>query len=133
MSTGPFDLSRTPIHLGDTDTALALTDFTFDGPSFEAYINAHCTEAAPGRLMMIETSPASWPTWERHPEGAEIVMVLEGSGTFYQQTGEEEIAIPFAAGTTLINPANVWHTADVNEPMRSLYITPCPGTDHKPR
>jgi len=26
-----------------------------------------------------------------------------------------------------------WHTADVETPINALYITPCPGTEHKPR
>jgi hypothetical protein len=33
----------------------------------------------------------------------------------------------------MINPAGVWHTADVEEPMKAIYITPCPGTQHRPR
>jgi hypothetical protein len=27
----------------------------------------------------------------------------------------------------------VWHTANVRKPMRALYLTPCPGTQHRPR
>ena len=128
-----IDISSTPIHLGDADTAIVLRDFTFDGESFMSYVDEHTSDNAPGRLMMIETSPADWSTWECHPQGAEIVHVLEGSGTFYQQVQEEEVAIPFQPGATLINPPGVWHTADVTEPMRAIYITPCPDTDHKPR
>ena len=135
MSNGPIDLSRTPIHLPDAAAADAvpLTDFHFDGPSFEGYIDTHCGDVNPGRLMMIESTPVSWPSWERHPEGTEIVHVLEGSGTFYQEIDGAEHAIPFSAGSTIINPPNVWHTADVDQPMKALYITPCPGTEGKPR
>jgi hypothetical protein len=33
----------------------------------------------------------------------------------------------------MINPAGVWHTADVEEPVKAIYITPCPGTQHRAR
>ncbi len=134
MSNGPYDLSRQPIHLGDDQLAFALEDFAFDSPSFEDYVEQHTDEARPGRLMMIETSPASWSTWECHPHGAEIVHVLEGRGTFFQQNDDGTAnAMAFEPGTTLINPPGVWHTADVDSPMRAIYITPCIGTSHKPR
>ena len=132
--TGPFDLATTPIHLpGATSSAVPLPGFGFDGPSFEAYIEEHCSDADPGRLVMIETTAESWPTWECHPVGAELVIVLAGRGTFHQEIDGEVRSTPFEAGTTLINPPGVWHTADVSEAMRAIYITPCPGTDHRPR
>jgi hypothetical protein len=33
----------------------------------------------------------------------------------------------------MINPAGVWHTADVHEPVRFMTITPGQGTEHRPR
>ena len=127
-----FDISKTPIHIGDSQTVFALSNFTFDGQSFEQYIGEHCLDG-PGWLMMIEESPANWGSWERHPAGVEIVHVLRGSGTFFQDLPEGVSALPFGPGITLINPPGVWHTADVSEPMQAIYITPCPDTEHKPR
>lgn len=135
--TGPFDLSKTPIHLesvhGDAPGFVPLPWFGFDGPSFGRYVEQLCTGDKPGRLVMIETMASDWPTWERHTEGDELVIVLEGSGTFYQLNDEEKRSSPFKAGDTFLNPRGVWHTADVIEPMRAIYITPCPGTENKPR
>lgn len=37
------------------------------------------------------------------------------------------------AGEAIINSAGVWHTADVEEPFSALYLTPCPGTQYRPR
>ena len=37
------------------------------------------------------------------------------------------------AGLGVVNPAGVWHTADVHEPGDILSITPGRGTEHKPR
>jgi len=133
----PVDLSRTPIHLasesGRPPLAVILENFTFDRTGFEAYIAAHCSAAAPGRLVMIETTAADWSTWECHPLGDEIVIVLEGDGTFIQQVDGGEQHIDVSPGDTIINPKGVWHTADVVSPIKAVYITPCPETDHKPR
>ena len=136
-SHGPFDLGETPIHLGtgsaEESPAVPLPEFGFDGPSFMSYVETHCKPGSPGRLIMIEPTPDSWPTWERHTEGDEIVIVLEGKGEFIQEVDGVETRMPISPGATFINPRNVWHTADVVEPMRAIYITPCPGTENKPR
>lgn len=135
--TGPFQLNETPIHLGSrvgrNEPAVPLPGFGFDPPAFEAYIEKHCAPGAPGRLIMQESSPANWSMWECHTEGDEIVIVLEGKGVFIQAIDGAERRTPFGPGSTMINPAGVWHTADVEEPMRAIYITPCPGTEHRPR
>ena len=83
--------------------------------------------------LMIESTAEDWKTWERHPLGDEIVIILEGAGEFIQQQHDTEIRITVGPGDTVVNPAGVWHTADVREPIRAVYMTPCPGTDHRPR
>ncbi len=130
--TGPIDLSISPIHLGTTKTVVQ-TDFGFDGPAFGNYIETHCSDGDEGRLVMIEESPSDWSAWECHNNADEVVVVLEGSGTFIQQLEAGEVQIPFKAGDTFINPKGVWHTANVTTPMRAIYMTPCPGTEHRPR
>lgn len=136
-STGPFDLSETPIHLGSltgpATRAVPIPGFGFDGPAFEAYMAEHCAPDAPGRLIMVESTPGNWPAWECHTEGDEIVIVLEGKADFIQEIGGEQRRIAVTAGSAIVNPAGVWHTADVAEPLRAIYITPCPGTQHRER
>lgn len=131
----PIDLAKTPVHLSTVKDKPfeVLEGFNFDGPSFESYLADKCTENEPGCLVMEETSPDSWSTWECHPVGDELVIVLAGHGTFYQELEEKVVAIPFKAGDTIHNPKGVWHTADVESPMRAIYLTTCPDTDHKPR
>jgi quercetin dioxygenase-like cupin family protein len=135
--TGPYDLNETPIHIGSEvgadNPAVPLPGFGFDGPAFEAYIAKHCAPGAPGRLIMIESTPANWGAWECHAEGDEIVIVLEGKAVFIQEIDGEPRRTPVGPGSTVINPAGVWHTADVEEPMKAIYITPCPGTQHRSR
>ena len=133
----PIDLSKTPVHIPSTAAAAgsfaALDWFTFDGPSFGKYVTEMCNADDPGRLVMIETTAEDWPTWERHTEGDELVIVITGSGVFHQELDGKVSSVPFAAGDTILNPKDVWHTADVAEPMQAVYITPCPGTENKPR
>ena len=131
-SPGPYRLDGTPIHLGDRG-ALPINGFGFDGPSFEHYVNTHTSDAEPGRLMMIEVSPVDWGMWECHTLADEVVHVLEGEVTFIQETAAGETRIDVRAGDTVINPRGVWHTADVREPMRAIYLTPCRGTEHRSR
>ena len=50
-----------------------------------------------------------------------------------QQQEGEEVHIPVQAGMAVVNPRNVWHTANVSQPLKALYITPCRGTEHKAR
>jgi len=83
--------------------------------------------------MMIEASAHNWDSWERHTRGEEIVIVLSGKGEFIQDLDEVQHRLPVKAGSAVIKPAGVWHTADVETPINALYITPCPGTEHKPR
>ena len=44
-----------------------------------------------------------------------------------------EVRIPMTGGQAVVNPKGVWHTADVQEPGRVLYIKPGLGTEHRPR
>ncbi|MCG8413243.1 MAG: cupin domain-containing protein [Pseudomonadales bacterium] len=130
------DLSVSPVHLdsiaGSEAPAVLLENFGFDGPAFEDYVAKHC-QAGPGRIVMIETSPVDWSHWERHTEGDEIVVILEGRGVMIQQFGDAEQSIPLRAGQAVVNPCNVWHTANVESALKALYITPARGTEHRTR
>ncbi len=130
-----FNLSKTPIHIStQVDRQFeVLENFSFDETSFGQYIADHCTETDPGCMVMFETSPQDWTSWERHPKGDELVIVFSGQGTFYQQSADGVVEIPFAPGDTMLNRKGVWHTADIEIPLIALYITTCPETDHKAR
>jgi mannose-6-phosphate isomerase-like protein (cupin superfamily) len=132
--TAPLDLSRTPIHLAaDVRCVVPLPGFGFDPPAFERYVAEHCPPGAPGRLMMVETTPKDWPSWECHPAGDEIVVVLDGEGDLIQEIDGTTRRIPVRPGSAIVNPAGVWHTANVRRPLKAIYITPCPGTQHRAR
>jgi uncharacterized cupin superfamily protein len=129
----PTRLDRDPIHLSASGAAVRIDGFGFDPPSFEAYIAERCTDDDAGRLAMVEHSPEPWGMWECHTAGDEVVIVLSGVARFIQEVGGEQVETRVTAGEAIVNPAGVWHTADVEEPFSAVYLTPCPGTEHRPR
>ncbi|BFM10701.1 hypothetical protein R50072_08540 [Simiduia litorea] len=72
-----------------------------------------------------------WGSWERHPAGDEIVILLSGRVEFVVrgQEGDESVWLGQAGGYLVI-PQGVWHTAKTSEPSRLLFMTPGEGTEH---
>ncbi len=126
-----YQLDHTPIHLGVHD-AVPIKGFNFDGPSFAAYRDGE-GDAVGSRLALIETTPTDWTHWERHTLADELVIVLSGRAEFIHRLPEGLVRIPVATGDSVINPAGVWHIADVQQPLRAIYLTPVKGTEHAPR
>lgn len=73
-----------------------------------------------------------WPTWERHPKGDEIVILLSGAATMVLQkeSGQELVGLA-VPGEYLVVPRNTWHTARVRGAARMLFITPGEGTENR--
>jgi oxalate decarboxylase/phosphoglucose isomerase-like protein (cupin superfamily) len=86
-----------------------------------------------GRLMSAFTFSESWAMWERHPAGEELVMLLAGSATLVLEEAGQERSIPLSrAGSYVLVPRNVWHTARTTVPATLLFLTPGAGTEHRP-
>jgi mannose-6-phosphate isomerase-like protein (cupin superfamily) len=86
-----------------------------------------------GRLLSAFTFAEPWSTWERHPAGEELVMLLSGSATLLLEDadGVREIAL-HAPGDYVLVPRGAWHTARTGEPTTMLFLTPGDGTEHRP-
>ncbi len=126
-------LDRDPIHLGPGTTATRIEGFEFNGDGFGAYIERHCTPGDPGRIVMVEHSAEDWGAWECHQDGDEVVIAIAGRAELIQEIDGTLQRTLLTPGEAVINPRGVWHTADVLEPFSAVYLTPCPGTIHKPR
>ena len=86
-----------------------------------------------GRLMSAFTFSEPWPTWERHPAGEELVMLLAGAATVVlEESGRARAVDLTEAGSYVLVPRNVWHTARTNVPTTMLFLTPGSGTEHRP-
>lgn len=83
-------------------------------------------------LIAAHQFSENWPTWEIHPHGDEMVVLLSGSTTFKLKLEAEEKTIELKEpGSFLIVPKNIWHTAIVDEPTSVLFITPGEGTQNE--
>lgn len=133
QASGAVDLLTTPVHLGLGSRATPVEGFAWDAEALGAYMEAVASDGAEGRMVMIFDSADSWTSWERHPAGDEVVVCLSGRLTMIRETDGEPDPVTLGPGEAMINPAGIWHTADVSEPARILTITPGIGTEHRPR
>lgn len=72
---------------------------------------------------------AGTSSWERHPVGDEIVMVVGGHTTLSLLIDGEEVAHEMGAGGLIVVPVNTWHRFDSPDGVRVMTVTPQP-TDH---
>lgn len=81
-------------------------------------------------LISCHEFSSDWPTWEIHPHGDEIVILLEGSTVFWLRlaSGTEEVELK-EQGEYVIVPKGTWHTAKTAKYSKLLFITP--GQDTK--
>ena len=121
------------IHLGLGARATPLRDFTWDPAYLQSYMERFASDGDEGRLVGLFHQTESWSTWERHPAGEEIVLLLSGRADLLQEIDGEERRIALRPGQAVVNPTGVWHTADVHEPGDVRTVPPGRGTDHKPR
>jgi mannose-6-phosphate isomerase-like protein (cupin superfamily) len=129
---GAFDLSRTFVHLGGGATATRLDDFDWSPACMTAYGERFAADGDEGRLVCLLAQDATWATWERHPAGEEVVVLLSGRVDLIQEIDGAERVVPLEPGEAVVNPPGVWHRAVVHEPGRALFITPGRGTEVRP-
>jgi mannose-6-phosphate isomerase-like protein (cupin superfamily) len=132
-TTAAHDLRTVPLHLGLGSRATPLPDWAWTPEQLGAYGERFAADGPEGRLVMTFEQAASWDSWERHPAGDEVVVLLSGRADLVQEVDGEHRRVPMLPGEAVVNPAGVWHTADVHEPGTILTITPGQGTEHRPR
>ncbi|WP_232491648.1 cupin domain-containing protein [Novosphingobium kaempferiae] len=131
--SGARDLRTFPVHLGLGATAEAQPAFT-GMEWYEAYAQRTEADGKEGRLVSCYDFSESWDSWEMHPEGDELVVCLSGTITLIQEYPDGRLhSETLEAGQYLINPAGVWHTADVSAPASALFVTAGMGTEGRPR
>lgn len=121
------------IHLGLGATAVEEPPFA-GMEWYEGYGARHAADGAEGRLVSQYTFTEDWTAWEMHPAGDEVVICTAGAMVLVQELAGGSLAeTPLAAGEYAINPAGVWHTADVAESATAIFITAGEGTQHRAR
>jgi hypothetical protein len=129
-----LDLESTPIHLGLGATAEPLPGFEWSPEYLTAYGERTAGDGDDGRLVTWFRNAQTWDSWERHPAGAEVVVLVSGRVDLIQELDDGSVnRVELHGGQYVINPPGVWHTVDVIEPGDGLFITCGRGTEHRPR
>lgn len=128
--TSPFTFDDTVLHLG-SDSSTVVRSWTWD--QLDAYEAQLATAGDGGRTVCTFPQDETWTSWERHPAGEELVLLLSGRVELIQEIDGAEVRTELRPGMAVVNPRGVWHTADVHEPGVGLFITPGQGTEHRPR
>lgn len=86
-------------------------------------------------LVSVYSFDASWVQWEVHPNGDEIVVLLDGSVDFIVEQADgstQRIEVRKGSDFAFV-PMGCWHTCDVLAPSRMLFITAGEGTRSRAR
>lgn len=73
---------------------------------------------------------AGFSEWERHPNGDEIVMVLDGETSLILLDGNQERKNTLKKGELIVVPKNAWHRFESPKGVKIMTVTPQP-TDHQ--
>jgi quercetin dioxygenase-like cupin family protein len=128
--TSAFRFDDTILHLS-IDATTVVRQFSWD--QIEKVDEEIASPDDGGRIVCTFPQAETWTTWERHPAGEELVMLLSGRVDLLQEIDGETRRTELHPGMAVVNPPGVWHTADVHEPGVGLFITPGRGTEHRPR
>jgi mannose-6-phosphate isomerase-like protein (cupin superfamily) len=85
-----------------------------------------------GTLVTVGTGASDWPQWEMHPQGDEILVLLEGRLKMILDQDGIQRQVEMTPGSTLVVPKGAWHRAVDQEEVRMLFVTYGPGTMHRP-
>jgi mannose-6-phosphate isomerase-like protein (cupin superfamily) len=64
--------------------------------------------------------------WERHPQGDEIVHIVEGKTTLHLITAEGRQSLALKAGMLVVVPQNAWHQFEAPDGVSLMTATPQP-------
>lgn len=134
MSSELPRLEQFPAFVAKGGAIRVLPEFT-GGEWYEALERDTADDGADGHLVSWHTFAAPWDSWEMHPIADELVLCIAGGAELVQQIDGDEVRIALTEGRWLINPAGVWHTADVaaGASATCVFVTAGLGTQIRPR
>jgi quercetin dioxygenase-like cupin family protein len=85
---------------------------------------------APYRDGAIFTAKfAGTSAWERHPQGDEIVQIVDGKTTLHLITEQGRQSVTLTTGMMVVVPQNAWHQFEAPDGVCVMTATPQP-TEH---
>lgn len=108
----------------------------FVGDDFYAKLGQKYGDFAGNTLISCHSFASDWPTWEMHPKGDEIVILLSGAADMVFAKGavdelDDESVRLESPGDYVIVPRGTWHTARVTESTTMIFMTPGEGTENR--
>jgi mannose-6-phosphate isomerase-like protein (cupin superfamily) len=85
---------------------------------------SHCRD---GAIYLGHYSGSS--EWERHQNGDEVVLAIEGKTTVVLLVAGEQERIHLSTGELVVVPKGVWHRFEGSSSLKVMSVTPTP-TDH---
>jgi len=82
------------------------------------------------KATIMVTKFAGLAPWERHPDGDELIVVLEGGGEITVLTETGPVTSELRPGQLFVCPKGLWHRAHAQPAMTALYVTPIAGGEH---
>jgi quercetin dioxygenase-like cupin family protein len=130
--------ANTPASLNGTYVQLHDDRRASEVPVGESFWSELLSGARPeltrGRMVMQFEFSEDWSTWERHPAGEELVVLISGKAELIlEHDGAEHATTLAQPGEFVLVPRNVWHTARARERCAMLFVTPGEGTENRPR
>jgi PhnB protein len=77
-----------------------------------------------GKLMLGVMSYTGQTPWERHPDGDELLLVLDGELDVTALTDEGPVTRRLRAGEAFVCPQGLWHRQNASKSVSMLYGTP---------
>jgi mannose-6-phosphate isomerase-like protein (cupin superfamily) len=65
--------------------------------------------------------------WERHPNGDEIVQIIDGTTTLYVISEGRSEAFTISVGAFVVIPQGAWHRFESEEGVTLMTVTPQPS------
>lgn len=120
-----FNLANTFVVLTPQKQAGTLTN----SPTVYEELDRQYGDFKDHELIALHEFHEDWPSWEIHPNGDEIVVLLSGAATFLVKLDgiNREIRLD-RRGDSVIVPRGAWHTARIDQSAAMLFITPGEGT-----
>lgn len=129
-SPGPFDLASTYLRLRN-DASIETLPVSID--FWPRLMQGELGTFHHQYLVTMYEYSEDWPSWEMHPNGDEVVFLIEGRVTFVlDRDGEAQLIELASPGAYALVPRGTWHTARTSTRYKMLFITAGEGTQHRP-
>jgi mannose-6-phosphate isomerase-like protein (cupin superfamily) len=117
-------------HVRDSGRAAS---FPVSGAFWQELAEGRHPELDHGRLLSAFSFCGPWASWERHPAGEELVLLLHGACSLTIETeGGLRTTVLDTPGDYVLVPRGAWHTASAEIDTTLIFLTPGAGTEHRP-